>query len=205
MELFPPNWAEIFAPGTPLLELIARGSALYFGVFVLVRIMPRRTGGELELMDLIFVLLIAEAAAHSFGGYESVADGLIDIAVLMAWDWSFNFLACRVPGFQRLVKNLESSETQTEALAKSAEELSKHLAPQVPEAYAKELAILREQSLAVSRSSCPPLSTSSRFSRSNSARPIRTRGPATAAVPPTRRRTLLIRASSSRGSNGLAT
>ena len=39
-------------------ELLVRGTVLYVGILVLMRIMPRRTGGELAIMDLVFVLLI---------------------------------------------------------------------------------------------------------------------------------------------------
>lgn len=34
-------------------------------------------GGELAMMDLILVLLIAEAAAHAMGEYTSLADGVV--------------------------------------------------------------------------------------------------------------------------------
>lgn len=103
MELFPADWLDVFAPEIPLLELLARGSALYFGVLFLVRLMPRRTGGELARMDLIFVLLIAEAAAHALGDYSSVADGIVMIITLMAWNWLINDLSYRVPAIERLV------------------------------------------------------------------------------------------------------
>ena len=99
----PADWLTIVAPETPFLELLARGTLLYFGVLALVRIMPRRTGGELATMDLIFVLLIAEAAAHSLGDYSSVADGLIMIVTLMGWNWIVNSLSYRFPAIERLV------------------------------------------------------------------------------------------------------
>ena len=105
MDLFPTDWSPIFAPETPLLELIGRGTALFFGLLVLVRLMPRRTGGELATMDLIFVLLIAEAAAHAFGDYTSVADGLIVITTLMLWNLLVNALSYRFPAVERLVSS----------------------------------------------------------------------------------------------------
>lgn len=103
MRVLPDDWPEIFTLDTPLLELLARGSALYFALLVLVRLMPRRTGGELANMDLVFVLLIAEAAAHALGDYTSVADGVVMIATLMAWNWSINALSFHVPAIERLV------------------------------------------------------------------------------------------------------
>jgi uncharacterized membrane protein YcaP (DUF421 family) len=105
VELLPADWADIFAIETPLLESFARGTALYFGLLALVRFMPRRTGGEFARMDLIFVLLIAEAAAHSLGDYISVADGIAMIIVLMGWNWLINDLSYRVPAIERLVSS----------------------------------------------------------------------------------------------------
>ncbi len=67
MESVPSDWSIVFVPGTPLLELLARGVALYFGVLILMRLMLRRSIGELGGMDLIFIILVAEAAAHSMG------------------------------------------------------------------------------------------------------------------------------------------
>jgi uncharacterized membrane protein YcaP (DUF421 family) len=105
MEFLPADWVDIFAPDTALVELLARGTALYFGVLILVRLMPRRTGGELATMDLIFVLLIAEAAAHSLGDYSSIADGLVMIATLMLWNYVVNALSWRVRAIERLVSS----------------------------------------------------------------------------------------------------
>jgi len=97
------NWDFVSTPGTPLFELLGRGTVLYFALLVLIRVMPRRTGGELATMDLVFILLIAEAAAHSLGDYTSIADGIVMIATLMAWDWVMNALSYRVPAIERLV------------------------------------------------------------------------------------------------------
>lgn len=102
MELLPDDWSSVFSVETSLAELVARGTTLYFAILVFMRFMPRRTAGELATMDLIFLLLIAEAAAHSLGDYQSVADGVIVIATLMAWDYFLNFLAFHVPFVERL-------------------------------------------------------------------------------------------------------
>jgi uncharacterized membrane protein YcaP (DUF421 family) len=105
MEILPADWLAIVAPDTPLLELVGRGSVLYFVILIITRLMPRRTGGELAMMDLIFVLLIAEAAAHALGEYSSVADGIVMIATLMAWNYLINSLSYRVPFIERLVSS----------------------------------------------------------------------------------------------------
>ena len=71
---------------------------------VAVPIFPnwRRTGGEVAHMDLIFILLVAEAAAQSFGDYKSVTEGLIVILTMMGLTHGLNMLSFRVPFFERL-------------------------------------------------------------------------------------------------------
>ena len=90
MILLPPDWSAVLTLETALIELLARATLLYFGFLTLVRLMPRRTGGEIATMVLIFVLLIAEAAAHSLGDYTSLADGGVLIAAFMGWNWLIN-------------------------------------------------------------------------------------------------------------------
>lgn len=103
MELLADGWLHIFAVETPALELIARGTALYFGILLFMRFMPRRTGGELAMMDLVLLLLIANAAANTMGGYTSVTAGAIMIATLMGWNYLINLLSFYVPFIERLV------------------------------------------------------------------------------------------------------
>ncbi len=81
MKLLPDTWSHLFVLETPLLELVARGTLLYTAILVLFRFMPRRSGGEMALMDLIFALLIVSAVSHSLGDYTSVADGLFLVVV----------------------------------------------------------------------------------------------------------------------------
>lgn len=105
MKLLPDDWAAVFQLETALLELVARGSTLYFGLLILLRVMPRRTGGELATMDLIFVVLLAQAAALGLGGYRSPADAMVVIAILIGWNYVVNALSYRVPLVEWLVSS----------------------------------------------------------------------------------------------------
>src|SRR5690606_20418111 len=87
------DFEKLFKIETPILELMIKGSVIYLGILLLFRVLPRRTGGEMAMMDLIFVLLIAEAATHSLGGYSSVTEGFIVIITMMTWNYLFNFLS----------------------------------------------------------------------------------------------------------------
>jgi uncharacterized membrane protein YcaP (DUF421 family) len=103
MQFLPDHWIEIFALQTPLLELIVRGTVLYLAILVFLRIMPRRTGGELATMDLVLLLLIAEAATHALGDFTAVADSIVSIATIMCWDYLLNMLSYHVPAIERIV------------------------------------------------------------------------------------------------------
>ncbi len=105
MPILPADWSRILAVETPLLELLARSGLLYLGILALMRILPRRTGGEVAHMDLIFMLLIAQAAALSFGDYQSVTEAFIVILGLVAFDYVTNFLSFRLKWFERMVSH----------------------------------------------------------------------------------------------------
>lgn len=103
MKILPDSWSELFILETPLLELVARGTLLYTGILVLFRFMPRRSGGEMALMDLIFALLIVSAVSHSLGNYTSIADGLFLVLVTMGWNYVLNALSFRIPLVEKLL------------------------------------------------------------------------------------------------------
>jgi uncharacterized membrane protein YcaP (DUF421 family) len=102
MEFFPSSWMEIFALETPLFELIARGTILYFSILAFMRLMPR-IGGELAVIDLVFLLLIAEAAAHGMGEHKTVGDAILMIATLMGWNYLLNLVSFHIPFVESLV------------------------------------------------------------------------------------------------------
>lgn len=95
----------MFQLETPLLELIARGTFLFILFMVLFRLLPRRTGGELAPMDLVFLLLITEAASHSLGDYSSLADGTVQIGTMLALNYLTNWLTFHHKWFERLAEH----------------------------------------------------------------------------------------------------
>jgi uncharacterized membrane protein YcaP (DUF421 family) len=103
MAFTPDRWLEIFAPQAPLLESIARGSLLYIAILLLMRFMLRRSSGELDRMDLIFLLLLSEAAQPAFGDYRSLTDSLVVIVTLMVWNYVLNAVSYHVPLVERLL------------------------------------------------------------------------------------------------------
>jgi uncharacterized membrane protein YcaP (DUF421 family) len=94
---------KLFLIETSVWELLLRGSLLYLGILLLMRVLPRRAGSELATMDLIFIILIGEAAAHALGDYTSVAEGFIVIITLMAGNYIVNALSYHFTFIEKLV------------------------------------------------------------------------------------------------------
>jgi uncharacterized membrane protein YcaP (DUF421 family) len=61
------DWQTLFVPTTPLLELVVRGSAMYLLLLAALRFLVRRHIGSLSLMDLLLMVLIADAAQNAMG------------------------------------------------------------------------------------------------------------------------------------------
>lgn len=99
------DWAEMLLPSLNPLEVVLRGSLMYVGTFVLLRIVAKRELGALSVSDLIVVVFIADAAQNGMAGaYRSVFDGLLLVGVLIAWAYALDRLAFHWQWFERLVK-----------------------------------------------------------------------------------------------------
>lgn len=103
MDLLPDTWADAFALETPLVELFVRAAVLYLGILLILRVFPRRSGGELATMDLVLILLVTESAAHSLGDYTSLGDGLVLILSVMLLNYAVNAMSYRFKWFERIV------------------------------------------------------------------------------------------------------
>lgn len=98
------DWREVFVPDVNLLEIFVRGSVMYLGTFIMLRVIMKREFGALAISDLIVIVFIADAAQNGMSGnYQSAPDGLMLIATLMFWAFMIDLLGYRFAWFQRLV------------------------------------------------------------------------------------------------------
>jgi len=99
------DWREIFSPGVPFVEIILRGTLVYVGLFILIRVVLKREAGSVGMADLLMTVLIADAAQNAMAtDYTSVTDGFILVATIVFWNFTFDWLGYRYPGFARLVR-----------------------------------------------------------------------------------------------------
>jgi uncharacterized membrane protein YcaP (DUF421 family) len=99
------DWHSLFIPTTPLLELVLRGTLMYFALLFALRLLGRRQVGSLSLMDLLLIVLIADAAQNAMAAeYRSLTEGLVLCGTLIGWNYFFDFLAFRSKWFARLLE-----------------------------------------------------------------------------------------------------
>jgi uncharacterized membrane protein YcaP (DUF421 family) len=96
--------ADLFTTDVPIWEIVLRGTVMFFIVFVVLRIMLRRSAGQVNTLDFVFVLLIANSATNGLsGGYSSITDGALLTLTIAAWNYALNALSFAVPVVQRMI------------------------------------------------------------------------------------------------------
>lgn len=99
------NWGELFGSGTPVLELVVRGTVMYLSLFVVLRVVLNRQSGAVGITDLLVVVLLADASQNGLAGeYRSITDGVILVVVIVFWSYALDWLGYRFPRFQRFLR-----------------------------------------------------------------------------------------------------
>lgn len=97
------DWAGLFVPKVPLLEVFVRGTATYLLIFLFLRVLSKRALGIVGVSDLVVVILVAEGAQGAIGGdYESITEAAVLVATILGWAYAINWLSFHVPWLERL-------------------------------------------------------------------------------------------------------
>lgn len=88
--------AELFVVRMPVAEIIIRGSAVYWFLFLVFRFVIRRDIGALGIADVLLLVILADAAQNAMaGGYESITEGFILLATVVGWNMLLDWLSFR--------------------------------------------------------------------------------------------------------------
>lgn len=99
------DWQQLFIPKESLLELFLRGTAMYLILLVALRVLVRRHVGSMSLMDLLLMVLIADAAQNAMASeYKSLTEGFVLCGTLIGWNFFLDWLAYRFPTFEKLLE-----------------------------------------------------------------------------------------------------
>jgi len=129
---------DIFRFTIPPLELVLRGSLMFWFLFLIFRFVLRRDIGTVGITDFLFVVLLGDAAQNAMIGQgTSTADGILLISTLVMWNWAIDYLSFRFPKIERLTagsrlclvrdgrmlkRNMRSENISTEELARKVRE-----------------------------------------------------------------------------------
>jgi uncharacterized membrane protein YcaP (DUF421 family) len=98
------DWQALFIPEVPL-EMLVRGTAMYWFLFVLFRVVVRRRVGAVGISDVLLLVIIADAAQNAMAGeYRSVADGMVLVATIVGWNVLIDWATYRSVALERLLE-----------------------------------------------------------------------------------------------------
>lgn len=161
------DWNSVFLPSLGIAEIVARGTLMYLGLFIILRFMARRQAGHFGPADLLVIVLIADAAQNGLGKeYQSVTEGLVLVMTIVAWEYLIDWLAYRFSALRpylrpRSLTLVKDGRIVEEAMRKemlSMDELESQLRQQQVENIAEiKLAKLEgDGRLSVLRREAPP-------------------------------------------------
>jgi uncharacterized membrane protein YcaP (DUF421 family) len=102
--LFNIDWQSIFVPQESLLAMVVRGTLMYLGMFILLRVF-RRQAGSVSIADLLLIVIIADAAQNGMAGEaKSVTEALVLIGVIIFWDYLIDWLGFKSEVMSRVLE-----------------------------------------------------------------------------------------------------
>ena len=98
------DWRSMFYPTESVAEVVIRGTIMYLGMFVLLRVF-RRQAGAVGIADLLVIVVIADAAQNGMAGEsKSITEALLLITTIVLWDWFFDWLGFKSPFWERILQ-----------------------------------------------------------------------------------------------------
>jgi uncharacterized membrane protein YcaP (DUF421 family) len=87
------------------LELLLRGTLMYWFLLLIFRFVLRRDPGSFGVADILMVVIIADASQNAMSGsYDTVAEGWILVATLVFWNYTLDWASCRWPLVHKLTE-----------------------------------------------------------------------------------------------------
>jgi len=99
------DWGELFGFSISPVEIIVRGSAMYWFLFLIFRFVVRRELGGLGIGDILIMVVVADASQNAMAGeYKSISDGFLLVATLVGWNVLLDWLGFRFPSIRPFAK-----------------------------------------------------------------------------------------------------
>lgn len=90
------DFGELFGVHVPVAEILVRGTAMYWFLFLVFRFVIRRDIGALGIADVLLLVIVADAAQNAMaGGYDSITEGMILVGTIVGWNMLLDYLSFR--------------------------------------------------------------------------------------------------------------
>lgn len=100
-----PTLTSLFAVTVPPWELVVRGSAIYWFLFLVFRFVMRRDVGSMGIADVLLLVIIADASQNAMAGeYKTVTEGFILVGTIVGWNYLLDWSSYRFPWIQRIAQ-----------------------------------------------------------------------------------------------------
>ena len=98
------DWHSMFVPTESIPEIIIRGTIMYLGMYLILRIF-RRQSGSIGVADLLVIVVIADAAQNGMAGdSRSITEALLLIVTIVLWDFLFDWLGFKSTFIGRILE-----------------------------------------------------------------------------------------------------
>ncbi len=96
------HWQTMFAIDTPLIEIFIRGTVIYLGMFLMLRVVLKRQTGGISTTDVLVIVMLADAAQNGMAGtYQSIPDGLMLVGTIIFWSYAIDWLGFHFPWLEK--------------------------------------------------------------------------------------------------------
>ncbi len=99
-----PDLSPAFAPTMSVLELVVRGTVMFWFLVLVFRLVLRRDVGSMGITDFLFVVLLGDAAQNGMiGDATSATDCIVLISTLVFWNVLIDWASWRFRAVERLL------------------------------------------------------------------------------------------------------
>lgn len=99
------DWQELFSFSVAPAELVVRGTAMFWFLYLLFRFVVRRDAGGVGMADILVLVIVADAAQNAMAGeYRSITDGMVLVGTIVFWNYLLDWLCYRFPALEQVLQ-----------------------------------------------------------------------------------------------------
>jgi uncharacterized membrane protein YcaP (DUF421 family) len=100
------DWAGMFTFSVSPVEIIIRGTTVYWFLFLIFRFLVRRDVGSVGIADILVLVIVADASQNAMAGeYKSISEGCVLVGTIIFWNFLLDWLSYRFPWFERFAQS----------------------------------------------------------------------------------------------------